>query len=148
MSERKALCPYCGAEMKIMVHEFYDGAYCSGYAYCPKCGSYGPSIAGDVSKEQLHDEVKAAALRRPLQKPLTLEELHALIDAGDEVVIYCEARDDDRAYVHICAGELIISSDGDIIAKDRLVYSNYGKIWRAWAAMPTDEERAAAPWEE
>lgn len=81
-------------------------------------------------------------------KPMTLEELHALIDAGDEVVIYCEARDDDRAYVHICAGELIISSDGDIIAKDRLVYATYGKTWRAWASRPTDEERAAAPWEE
>lgn len=24
----------------------------------------------------------------------------------------------------------------------------YGKVWRAWASRPTDEERAAAPWED
>lgn len=148
MSEQKPLCPYCGAEMKIHVHEFYDGAYCSGYALCPECGSYSPSIAGDISKEQLHDEVKAAALRHPLQKPLTLEELHALIDAGEEAVTYCEAKDDPQTYACIWYDGKSVDRDAEAIDSGLLVYEHYGIDWRAWANRPTDEARAAAPWEE
>lgn len=141
-------CPYCGAGMKIMVHEFYDGAYCSGYAYCPKCGSYGPSLAGDISKEQAHDEIKEAALRRPLQKPLTLEEMRALIDTDDDVVTYCEGLDDPHTYATIWYLGSYVDRAGGPSNNRILAWDKYGKRWRAWAQRPTDEEREAAPWEE
>lgn len=35
-----------------------------------------------------------AGQHRPLQQPMTPEELHALIDAGDEAVIFCETKQD------------------------------------------------------
>ena len=142
MIEKNVMCPYCGAEMQIMVHGFYDGAYCSGYAYCPKCGSYGPSLAGDISKEQLHDEVKAATLRRPLQNPLTWA------DAMTLGVVWLE--DNDKT---ICIPALVghLVDDGiELFTRFRTIkpmMSDYGKRWRAWASSPTDEERAAAPWE-
>lgn len=149
MSEQKPMCPYCGAEMKIVVNELYDGAFCCGYAYCPKCGSYGPSLAGDISKEQAHDEVKAATLRRPLQKPLTLEELNECD------IFYIEFRD-------LNEGNFIpVQFSPESHFKGMLTYHRpgwathfsvemfgCGRYWRCWASRPTIEERAAAPWEE
>ena len=82
-----------------------------------------------------------------LQKPLTVEELHALIDAGDEAVIYCESKDDPQTYAHIVFGGRVIDREAESVDARRLVYPHYRKHWRAWVSRPTDEERAAAPWE-
>lgn len=144
MSEQKVLCPYCGTVMIL------ERGHESGLSYsCPNCWSESPFIkykGGEDTKAICYE----AALRRPLQKPLTLEELHALIDPGDEVVTYCEAknRDDDLTYAHIWRGNLVVYANGDRIAKNAIIYDRYGKTWRAWATRPTDEERASAPWEE
>lgn len=90
----------------------------------------------------------ARALRRPLQKPITLAQLEALIAAGEDVAVYCEAKNDPHAYATILFAGQAISQNGDKINACDLLYFHYGKTWRAWASRPTDEERAAAPWED
>lgn len=136
-------CPYCG---KIM-HPYRNGGAndpdVPPYWYgCTdmKCYSTSPLA-------QTWEEALAFAMRRPLQQPLTLQELQDLIGPGDEIVTYCEAKGADRTYANIWTGELVI----DVVGyehKNHVCFENYGKTWRAWATRPTEEERAAAPWEE
>ena len=83
-----------------------------------------------------------------LQKPMTEKELRALIDAGEDVAVYCEAKGGERAYANILCDGCIIEPYGMKIKADMLDYRRYGIGWRAWASRPTDEERAAAPWED
>lgn len=83
-----------------------------------------------------------------LQKPLTLEELEALITAGEDVAVYCEAKGDPHAYATIFCNGKTVDPFGDMIDACDLVFVRYGISWRAWASRPTDEERAAAQWED
>ena len=138
---REVMCPYCGAEMNL------EYGYAQGMSYaCPNCWSESPFVkyrGGEDTRALCYE----AAMRRPLRKPLTLKKLRTLIDAGDETVTYCEAKGADRTYANIWTGDLVI----DVVGyehKNHVCFENYGKTWRAWAARPTDEERAAAPWEE
>lgn len=87
------------------------------------------------------------ALDKPMQKPLTKRELHALIDAGDDIAVYCESKDDDHAYATLFFGGNNIDRGGGIIGNDELTWFAYGIRWRAWAYKPTDEERETAAWE-
>lgn len=141
MKQPEIKCPYCGT---VMSPEY---GHRRGMSYaCPNCWSESPFITykGGVDTAALCYE---AALRRPLQKPLTKEELLALIGTGDEAVTWCEAKGEGCAWANIWTGEKVIGGDCSIISKDHIVYATYGKTWRAWASRPTDEERAAAPWE-
>lgn len=87
------------------------------------------------------------AMDKPMQKPLTERELHALIDAGDDIAVYCESKNDDYAYAMLFFGGNNIDRDGVMIGNDELIWFQYGIRWRAWASKPTDEERRAAAWE-
>ena len=95
----------------------------------------------------LYNELDDARKTPALQKPLTLEALEALITAGEDVAVYCEAKGDPHAYATIFCNGKYIDPYGDVNDACILVYQHYGKTWRAWASRPTDEERAAAPWE-
>lgn len=149
MKQSEPKCPYCGETMKIHVSELYEGSFAVGYAVCPACGSYGPSVksATDEGVKRIHDDVKADVMRRPIQKPLPFHEFLDLIGPGHEVVTFCEAKGDDRTYASIWIDDKVVDGDG-ISPRDNISYETYGKLWRAWATRPTDEERAAAPWEE
>jgi len=82
------------------------------------------------------------ALDKPMQKPMTLDEIAKnsvvwLEDKGKENII--------PAIVgYIIDHEIVLHS-----VKCSFVPSldEYGKRWRAWASRPTDEEREAAAWE-
>lgn len=142
MSQIKPKCPYCGGEMRI------ERAHESGLSYaCPTCWSESPFVVYKPC-EDTATICYEAAFRRPLQKPLTKEELLALIDTNEDVVTYCEAIGDDHAYATIWYQGKNIDRDGEAIENDDLTWFAYGIRWRAWATRPTDEERAAAPWEE
>lgn len=91
---------------------------------------------------------KAPAYVPPLQKPLTLKELKALIDAGREAVFYAETIRHKETYANIVCNGKTFDRYGKGPGADNLRFETYGKQWRAWASRPTDEERAAAPWEE
>ena len=100
-------------------------------------------VFNDMYKE-LHDTPE-----KLIQKPMTLGELHALIDAGEEAVIYCETEDDEaNLYATLLYGGRIYDRYGEAPGPDHIRSETYGKTWRAWASRPTDEERSAAPWEE
>lgn len=83
-----------------------------------------------------------------MQKPLTKEELRGLIAAGHEVVIFCETKYDSQTYATIIYDGKMFDRYGETPGVKHMNFETYGKTWRAWATMPTEEERAAAPWEE
>lgn len=155
MKQPEIKCPYCGAIMS------FEADSCHLWMKCDFCLSASPKAEkpnmpnGDFSAigwaiywAKCEEIAKKAALRRPLQKPLTLWELHELIDSGDEVVIYIETDNHVETYANIIYGMNIFDRYGETEGVDFLRFETYGKTWRAWATRPTDEERAAAPWEE
>ena len=83
------------------------------------------------------------ALDKPMQKPLTLEDVLKIDDYGEAWWVEYEAgfvtptilNNDYHQY-----GEQIL--DGFTFE-----LADYGKTWRCWANKPTDEEREAAAWE-
>lgn len=166
MSEQKPLCPYCGSTMTLRTSDnrptvppanpsYWECAkdwQFVAYYTCECCSMRtGTTIkAPQAHKSSMEAAIIAAykeAMARPLQKPLTLQDLHALIDAGEEAVVYCEATDDPEVYGNIFYNGKSIDRHAESVDVRLLVYENYGKTWRAWAARPTREERAAALWE-
>ena len=95
-----------------------------------------------VLKAMLHE------LAGVTQKPLTLQELHALIDAGPETVTWAESKDDPEIFASIFYNGRSIDRFGNNLDTSDLHFPSYGKRWRVWASRPTDEERAVAPWED
>lgn len=119
----KVYCPWCRREMKLGESLPFSGVFAF---YC-KCGAVSPNEGGA-------EEALKAALKRPLQKPLTLEE------AKKEFALWFEYPPNifnPRA----CLLPELYSSD-------YRAESTYGIKWRCWATKPTDEERAEAKWNE
>ena len=157
--ENKPLCPYCGpwnghpdgVEMEEVYHVEHFSLI-NIWWRCPECGSTSP-IASDIyprCASQAHNEAYQDAIRRfqPMQKPLTLEEVLAIDDIG--FPCFVEFREEN--------GQTDIEPE---ILTNR--YHHYGEqnidcvtfrlsdinvTWRPWRTRPTDEERAAAKWEE
>ncbi len=80
---------------------------------------------------------------KPMQKPLTLDNLK------EAEVAWIECSDEDEPLPALNNG---ISDKCVYFIMGRGVHAHayiyrHGKYWRAWASKPTDEERAAAPWE-
>lgn len=94
--------------------------------------------------EKMANEQKDPAI----QKPLTLGELHALIDAGAEAVAWSESKDDPEIFAAIFYNGKTIDRFDQRLNSSDLHFPSYGKRWRCWASRPTDEERQAAPWED
>jgi hypothetical protein len=80
------------------------------------------------------------ALDKPMQKPLTLEEL-AITTAGDEV---WEERKIGNS-IHFSRTSALVLACMCYQCDDD--YYKYGKTVRAWNKLPTDKEREAAAWE-
>lgn len=95
----------------------------------------------------IFDELGDGPEKPAMQKPLTLRELLVMIDAREEAVTYCEAKDDPQIYANIWYDGRAIDRNAEAVHCRQLIYAHYGRTWRAWASRPTDEERAAAPWE-
>lgn len=86
------------------------------------------------------------AIEPERQRPLTLEELNA----GD--VVYLEFKDDDeiipiQILPEALSPNLLAYFKCGWAARFNLDMLGYGRYCRCWAQMPTDEERAAAEWE-
>ncbi len=96
----------------------------------------------------MFDELVDAQEKPAMQKPLTKEELLELINPGDEVVAWAEANGFDGVHPNLWYRGMVQGPDVPAACTKYLNWNGYGKTWRAWAARPTDEERAAAPWEE
>ncbi len=151
-------CPYCGAIMS------FEADSCHVWMKCPFCLSDAPKVEkpdvpnADFSAigwaiywSKCEEIAKKAAMYRPdrvLLPLLTLKELRALIDAGKEAVIYCETKYDPQTYATIIYDGKMFDRYGKTTGVKHMNFGTYGKTWRAWATRPTEEERAAAPWEE
>lgn len=146
----KVICPYCGAEMCVdsyFKREFGPRYFC----HCWSCGSMGPD--GSETEET----ARAAALKRyrPIQKPLTVEELREMpLFAWVWIEILTPSAFDDffvkakSAYY----GKQLDYSNGEAFCCGypgigySYDYCDYGKTWIALQHEPTDEERKAAKW--
>lgn len=145
----KVYCPWCVSEMRLHYESYVrddGGLY---YYVCTneKCFSHSP-----INEEK--ELAYAAALRRPLQKPLTLEEACG----SEEPCVYLEEKDGGIFAAWVKAYEktmlYLYSKREDVcaistFAKHELFEKQkYNKTWRCWATKPTDEERKAAKWGE
>lgn len=147
MSERPIpLCPM-GHEMELIQVAAGGWRYvctrCATSFKAKKSTSCGWLSPIKSTKERAHE----AATKRPLQKPLTLEELTALPE-----VVYLECTFFLRIFAVLPRSISYGSSPTinlqmvDVCEKFRI--DKYGKTWRCWASHPTDEERAAVAWED
>ena len=144
----KPLCPYCGehnghpegVEM-IPLMDGWEGVtlITNHYHMCPVCKTSSPK----------HKNAKTAlrlALRRfkPPQKPLTLEEVKEL--QREPVYLVSLGEDFEDGW------QLCVSVDSKrmhcLMFYALLFLEQYGKTWCCFRMRPTDEERAAAKWEE
>ena len=78
-----------------------------------------------------------AAMKRPLQKPLTLEQANDILCHKTALppMVWAEFQHEP------CENRWItVANIANLVA--------WGGSWRPWAQKPTDEERAAAKWEE
>lgn len=100
---------------------------------------------------------REAAMKRPLHKPIPLDDI---LDSPFQIPCWIERKkngmvrlvadvldrsDYDRFFGQVDANML---EQGLVDRMTRYRADNYGKTWRCWATRPTDEERAAAKWEE
>lgn len=85
------------------------------------------------------------ALDKPMQKPLTLEELREL-GRDDDAFVWEERRNPDN-FVKTLAGALSIMCLDARRDPDIAFAYTYNVSVRAWRTLPTDEEREAAAWE-
>ena len=158
MSEQKVLCPYCGHSMRPGLQR-YDDLKVIRNAYCERCGSSGPAAMYEGTEQftsaarrivdRLGSMAMQRALERPLQKPLTLEELNECD------IFYIEFKE-------LNEGNFIpVQFSPESHFRGMLTYHRpgwathfsiemfgCGRYWRCWASRPTVEERAAATWED
>ena len=144
MTNDKVCCPWCGSEMKL---EHLGSDDCEAFLYaCHECGASSPMKSSN-------DEALQAALARPLQKPLTLEEARK-----NPTVIYFEHKSLSKLNgygVRIMCESRYQMQDGSImpmlskhVTNNSFYIGEFGIDWRCWATKPTDEEREAAKWDE
>lgn len=132
--DKKVLCPWCNKEMTLEEELPFSGIY----AYVCECGAVSPNESGKEKALQ-------AALARPMQKPLTLEE------TKERVAVYREcinAWDEPIPTLYVCSDNVTVCFDHGFGEQEHLLVENYNRKWRCWATKPTDEERRAAEWDE
>ena len=136
----KALCPYCGSEMKL---DRYDDGYVFGAAYyvCVECGSTGPTANTDAAA------LSAAQARYlPPNRPLTLEEVKERCKGGTSAApLWVEFDEGINRWVRIASEKPGCILDYVTVFVS-IMSSLYGKEWRCWLRKPTQEEMAAAEW--
>jgi hypothetical protein len=153
MSEKKPMpkCPYCGWEMQ---HQFdYPMSYCDVRFYCKHCNAMSPSARGcqtsTESVEKALEEAyeKAMRLYEEPNRVLTLDEVK---DAyfNMKKPICCELMWLNKKKIAWIADAAVPWGNvAHIMERQEPKWKDYGKTWRCWLCNPTDEERAATPWE-
>lgn len=83
------------------------------------------------------------ALEKPMQKPLTLEDVLKIDDYGEAWWVEYE-----EGFVTPTILDNDYHQYGEqILDGFTFELADYGKTWRCWVSRPTDEEREAAAWE-
>lgn len=88
------------------------------------------------------------ANKRPLQKPLTLEEVKEQVSVWIEYSEKVKFMRCTEPVLYICSGGGKSCFDEGYSEQFRLENKEYGEMWRCWERKPTDEEMSAAKWNE
>lgn len=152
-------CPWCGYMMRLKKFT-PNGAGYEAYYRCTNCGVDSPHVYAESTEEAESKAYKAATSHfyNPGNRELTLEEVLVI------------ARHNADGYNHICWLEKVdvrgISAPGflggygvhsknyvcfeyyevAIEYPDCLPKEEYGKTWRCWLRIPTEDEKKAAKW--
>lgn len=134
-------CHYCGAETRL--NENNEGIY---WYECRECNATGPT-------EKTPVEALSAALHRaePKMRPLTLNEIYAKLYDEDWNVVWIEGPDSQKAepmFPYYKEENKIVFCAPPFVRVWKETISRYGKSWRCWPRKPTQEQMAAAKWEE
>lgn len=150
MSDKQpVLCPWCGETMEPLVAKRFDSWYM--YYRCSACKAQSPQIAFADNSEYAEADQRSyqAAISRPPQKPMTLEQM--LDRARKDGFAFWEMKVDneiDMCYLEIPTGlpkHIWVSTIKE--PEDGLFeLTGYGVYFRCWDHYPTEEERNAAPW--
>ena len=151
------ICPWCGREMVAVFDPPEDYRYKCLYCRVLSPTRYTPQAAweaalllrrkGPLTVKELEARLNTILNPEPdapaLQKPLTWEEI------PDRKLIFMELRGIDKPVPSILRQTMdnqawYTMESGCVFTFDM---DELGKRWRPWASEPTEEERAAAPWE-
>lgn len=119
---------------------------------CLECSiGYYPIVGWSSPIRPTPEEAYDAAMRRPMQKPLTLEELES--GKYNQYTLWIEQRfNKEMPPIYPVMFQSVLANICiwfiDYTGRGRSsVIQNYGKEFVLWYVKPTDEECAAAKWE-
>ncbi len=159
-------CPFCGGKAILFVS---DGVR----VLCTNCYATtkilrdridGVKVSGNAAEsviEAWNNRANQTAVRRSLQKPMSLEAVLEKSKHIDDSVVWLEQPDEDGdncvvpALVSNCSrydAHGIQNVKFLVWPKNEEIFpvvgqTGYGHSWRCWENHPTDEERDAAAWE-
>lgn len=157
----KIFCPYCqaseenpdGVEMLVDEPQLYKAKNHDVFlarCFCAKCQCSSPIMVASTQNEARAKAIGAALYRcTPILRPLTWRQ-------AVEADSYLEIKGEEFVGMALLQGAFY--TDGRIANCDKAVFTthtedeltllgvNYGKAWRCWSRMPTEEERKAAKW--
>lgn len=143
-------CPYCGKEMNLG----YDGkgmAFGRCYFYCD-CGAQAPSACVEYATPDDWIGIEGAAYlkatARPVQKPLTEEELPKMVRDIVYVESICYGINPWPMFLRAVEKELLTLKAFGTNGEIQCDLKGYGMEYRFWAQSPTETERMAAEWKE
>lgn len=134
-------CPYCGKEMKASII-FMNGRWTGEYK-CRACHAFAPSVDDFKTFHEAKEAAYEAAMQRPLQEPIPLEEI-------EESLIITPCWVEFRDYFSLPSAEILDRDSVDIFRQSDHEYlksEEYRKTWRAWYKFPSYEERMAEKWD-
>lgn len=146
----KVLCPYCGAEMAVVMSIYFDSPGWGGRTLCNGCDALGPRVTGFKTKSEAKAAAHAAAQARylPPNRPLTLDEVEEHCKGGPSATpLWVEFDEGLNRWVRIASEKpgCILDYVAVFIS---IMPSLYGKEWRCWLRKPTQAEMDAAEWGE
>lgn len=144
MDKQPVTCPWCGHEMTLRDNEYQDDNFCAWYE-CVACLADSPLTEGYKTIEEARLEAYKRAIAKPLQKPMTWEE----VETWPHDWIFLEFDISGSVYVMEPSVNKFQTQTLNVRIFGELGYETYGPYgdgFRCWDHYPTEEERRAAPW--
>ena len=135
---KEPMCPYCGCKM---VYPAWDDMY---QYECPHCGSKGPDC--NDPEEAYQETNKRFHLRKEPLKPLTFDEVLAVVRFDKSTRLYWHYRDADRYSGWTTVGALVRGLNMESSAVIESIKAIYGKEYVLFEAAPTEAEMEAVQW--
>lgn len=144
----KVLCPYCGAEMAVVMSIYFDSPGWGGRTLCKGCDALGPRVTGFKTKAEARAAALAAAQARylPPNRPLTLDEVKEHCKGGTSATpLWVEFDEGINRWGRIAPEEPGCELEYVTVFVS-MMWPRYGKEWRCWLRKPTQAKMDAAGW--